>query len=211
MARGWAIELDVRLLEDGTPVVFHDVSLSRLCGIDRPLRTVGRGELDGLRLPGSSGTIPTLDTVLAAVDGAVPLIVELKPQGRSSTALAAAVHASLARYAGPAAALSFDPRIVTWFARTDPTRPRGLNIGALPTALDRIALARPRGMEPHFAGAPVGSLPTPLTMRLRERGTPVLAYTVMTGGEQATAEAHADGMFVELWRRDDPVRFDEDR
>lgn len=203
--RRWTIELDVRLLGDGTPVVFHDATLLRLCGIDRPLRRMARSDLDEVSLP--DGTrIPTLAAALQAVAGAVPVIVECKPQGRRSEALASAVHDTLASVAGPTAVLSFDPRIVSWFARREPGRLRGLNAGALPATVDRLVLGRGRQGQPHFTGFPVAALPSALSTRLRGRGVPVLAYTVRTGAEQVIAEQHADGMFVELWNTVDPVR-----
>jgi glycerophosphoryl diester phosphodiesterase len=207
VARGWAIELDVRLLGDGTPAVVHDGDLRRLTGDERPLRALGREDLRSVALPGDSGPVPTLDEVLDLVAGRVPLVVEMKPQPRG-TLLATAVAAALAGYRGEAAALSFDPRLVGWFARREPGRLRGLNGGAgVPVAgglLDsRVAL---RLARPHFLGFAVERLPAPLPARLREAGTPVLAYTIRTGAQQRVAETHADGMFVEVWGHCDPVR-----
>jgi glycerophosphoryl diester phosphodiesterase len=203
--RGWPIELDVRLLGDGTPVVFHDANLRRLCGIDRSLRTVVADDLRHLRLPGGCGPIPTLPEALAAVAGAVPVIVECKPHGRRGAVLSRVVHEALAGYHGTAAVLSFDPRIVSWFARREPRRPRGVNGGALPIPLDRLFLAQPIPLRPHFVGFRVERLPSPVTARLRQRGLPVLAFTVRTRTQQRIAEQHADGMFLEVWDRVDPV------
>jgi glycerophosphoryl diester phosphodiesterase len=204
--RGWPIELDVRLLGDGTVAVVHDADLRRVAGVQRPLRALGAADLAEVALVGESGVIPTLPQVLDLVAGRVPLIVELKPQPRGSR-LAAAVDAVLSGYRGEAAVLSFDPRLVAWFARRRPGRLRGLNAGAgVPLAgglLDGDTSLR--FARPHFVGFAVERLPAPLTVRIRARGRPVLAYTVRSGAQQRIAEAHADGMFVEVWRTDDPV------
>jgi glycerophosphoryl diester phosphodiesterase len=203
--RGWPIELDVRLIGDGTVAVLHDADLRRVAGDARPLRALGADDLASIALPGGSGPVPTLRQVLDLVAGRVPLVVELKPQSRGAR-LAAAVAAVLDGYQGEAAVLSFDPRLVAWFARRAPDRPRGLNTGgSLPLArlLDRRAPLRVA--RPHFLGHGVQRLPSPLTRRVRAEGLPVIAFTVRTGAEQRLAEAHADGMFVETWRTDDPV------
>lgn len=206
--RGWPIELDVRLLADGSVAVFHDATLRRLLGEERPVRTLSRTDLPSLVLPGHGGTVPTLDETLELVAGRVPVVVECKPLRRGSARLAAAVAALLDDYTGEAAVLSFDPRLPGWFARHSPDRLRGLNMGAGIPLASRLLDGRRAGSyaDPHFVGYPVERLPSPATERLRGGGVPVLAFTVRSGTQQRTARAHADGMFVEAWHREDPVQ-----
>ena len=45
IAHGYAIELDVQLLSDGTVVVFHDESLSRMTGNDGYLKFLTKQDL----------------------------------------------------------------------------------------------------------------------------------------------------------------------
>lgn len=78
MEAGFGIELDVRLSSDGELVVFHDETLSRMCGIDGKVVDYTAEELAGFRLGNSEEGIPTFREVLELVDGAVPLLIEIK-------------------------------------------------------------------------------------------------------------------------------------
>lgn len=46
-----AVELDVRLTKDDRPVVFHDATLERLCGVRRPVSELTWDELAAIRIP----------------------------------------------------------------------------------------------------------------------------------------------------------------
>ncbi|MGW0914845.1 glycerophosphodiester phosphodiesterase [Streptomyces sp. NPDC002784] len=60
-----AVEVDVRLTRDGTPVLLHDESLKRLWELDRPLCSLSADELPGH----TGGGVPTLAEALAVTDG----------------------------------------------------------------------------------------------------------------------------------------------
>ncbi|MEW2167304.1 glycerophosphodiester phosphodiesterase [Streptomyces sp. NPDC007084] len=60
-----AVEIDVRLTRDRTPVLLHDDTLNRLWGHDRPLRSLSSDEVKGL----TDGGVPTLADALGATDG----------------------------------------------------------------------------------------------------------------------------------------------
>ena len=79
MDKGVGIELDIQLSSDGIPMVFHDDSLKRICGIDAKVSDYTADELKKIRLLDSEYTIPTFEEVLLEVDGRVPLLVEFKP------------------------------------------------------------------------------------------------------------------------------------
>ena len=51
--KGYAIELDVQLLADGTVVVFHDDSLSRMTGNDGYIKYLNKEDLKVLKLKGT--------------------------------------------------------------------------------------------------------------------------------------------------------------
>ena len=76
--KGYGIELDVQLSADGIPVVFHDNTLTRMCGVNRRVRELTLAELKALSLGGTEERIPTFQEFLEMVDGRVPLIVEIK-------------------------------------------------------------------------------------------------------------------------------------
>jgi glycerophosphoryl diester phosphodiesterase len=60
-----AVEIDVRLTRDGTPVLLHDATLTRLWEHERPLSALSADELRGL----TGGGVPTLAEALAATGG----------------------------------------------------------------------------------------------------------------------------------------------
>ena len=75
---GYGIELDVQLSADQIPVVFHDATLGRMCGIDRRVNELTFAELRQLSLVNTKEQIPSFQEALALVNGKVPLLVELK-------------------------------------------------------------------------------------------------------------------------------------
>src|SRR3954463_16426091 len=73
------LELDVRPLADGTPVVLHDRTLARTCGDARAVRDLLPADLDALD---PATRPPTLAAVLERYAAATRLLVELKePRG----------------------------------------------------------------------------------------------------------------------------------
>ena len=72
---GYPIELDVRLIADGTVVVFHDNSLSRLTENDGYIKFLNKEDLKYLTLKDSEEKIPTFEEVLNLVNGQVPLLI----------------------------------------------------------------------------------------------------------------------------------------
>ena len=75
---GFGIELDVRLSADGELVVFHDNDLDRVCGKEGRVADYTAAELREMKLAGTNDGIPTFREVLEAIDGAVPLLIEIK-------------------------------------------------------------------------------------------------------------------------------------
>ena len=75
---GFGIELDIHLSKDGEVVVFHDDNLSRMTGKEGKVSDYTREELSKMNLLDSGEGIPTLRQVLDLIDGAVPLLIELK-------------------------------------------------------------------------------------------------------------------------------------
>ncbi len=121
---GVGIELDVQLTADGQVVVFHDYTLTRVCGVDAKLSEMTLEDLREYRLLGSEYTVPTLEEVLQLVDGRVPLLVELK--GESTQAdICPATARLLDEYKGPYCVESFNPMLLRWFKKNRPQVARG--------------------------------------------------------------------------------------
>lgn len=106
--RGYGIELDVRLSKSGELVVFHDETLSRVCGIDGKVSDFTAEELSKIPLSDSSDTVPTLREVLALVGGRVPLLIELK-RGHGEGSVAKRFLEEIKDYSGEYIVESFNP------------------------------------------------------------------------------------------------------
>ena len=126
VARNFAIECDLQPTADGRVVVFHDHVLDRLTEATGPLVTRSLAELKAIRLRDTEARIPTLEELLDAVDGRVPLIIEFKSHWDGDRRLEQAVAPILANYSGPVAVMSFDPASMAAMRRLAPTLPRGL-------------------------------------------------------------------------------------
>lgn len=121
---GLGIEMDVQLSKDGIPVVFHDFTLDRVCGIEGKVCEYTYEELSKLRLCGSEETIPKFEDVLRLVDGKVPLIVEYKVN-KMSAAVCAASDRLLKDYSGVYCMESFHPLALFWYRKNRPDVARG--------------------------------------------------------------------------------------
>lgn len=215
VAAGVAIELDVHAGAGGAVPVFHDPTLERMCGVPGSIAEQDAAALRRLRLAGTAECVPVLADVLDLVGGRVPVLVELKPPTPPATAaaLCAGVRDALAGYAGPVAVMSFDPRLLRWFAAHAPEHPRGQLAGSrrVPDAAAAAdALGLPRWQQlalehlavnlvsrPTFVGYDVRALPHPAPARSRRRGKPLVTGIVRTIEELRTARRHADGFVFE--------------
>ena len=123
--RGYGIELDIHLLNDGNLAVIHDSALKRTTGAEGAVEDLTTEQLAQYRLEGTEETIPTFRQVLDLFAGKAPLIVELKPAGGNHAALCAAACAMLDTYEGLYCLESFDPRCVAWLKKNRPDLIRG--------------------------------------------------------------------------------------
>lgn len=120
----YGIEFDVQLSKDEEPVVFHDFSLKRMCGLDKMVNELTFEELRNLCLNNSNEKIPHLNEVLEIVNGQVPLIVELKLSS-NSTRVCDIVAPILDNYNGTYCIESFNPVAVHWYKKNRPNVVRG--------------------------------------------------------------------------------------
>ena len=121
---GYGIELDVQLTRDRIPVVFHDESLRRVCGVEGNVRDYTFEELQSFRLFHSEERIPLFEDMLALVSGRVPLIVEIKIHENAGE-VCSIVDVLLKNYQGPYCMESFHPLAVKWYRKNRPEVIRG--------------------------------------------------------------------------------------
>lgn len=123
------IELDVHILTDGTALVFHDDTFERMTGYHKDVYISTYSEVANLKLLKSEEKVPTLQDVLALVDGQVPLVIELKCLKHDGR-LEHQVHNLLRSYHGPYSIQSFNPYTLLWFKRYAPAVTRGFLSGS---------------------------------------------------------------------------------
>ena len=114
--KGFGIELDVQLTKDLVPVVFHDFSLKRVCGVDKKVSDLTFAQLQELRLCGSDQKIPSFAQTLELVKGRVPLIIEYKIEALD-TRVCELGDRLLSDYPGTYCMESFNPLGVWWYKR----------------------------------------------------------------------------------------------
>lgn len=122
--KNYGIELDVQLSKDGIPLVFHDSSLKRVCGVDKYLDELTFHELRELNLFNSNERIPSFTEVLELVNGKVPLIIELKTRS-NNISVCPLVAEILDNYKGIYCVESFNPLVVFWYKKNRPHVIRG--------------------------------------------------------------------------------------
>lgn len=208
---GYGIELDVQGSADGVAMVFHDHTLDRMTAHTGPLRAQAAHDLERIGLRGSDATIPRLADVLAAVDGAVPVLIEIKDQSGGNGAgpddLERAVAADLADYAGPVAVMSFNPHAVAAMARLAPDVPRGLVSGAFtpqdwPGLTPRMAetlrdITAYDDVGATFVSHDWRDLDNPRVAALKSAGAAILCWTIKSPEAEATARRIADTITFE--------------
>lgn len=123
---GFGVELDVQYTKDKKIVVFHDDTLTRMCGIDKKISDFTYAELkEKVRLKNTNEIIPLFAEVLNVMDG-LPVICEIKPQfGIKNTDICTEVYECAKNYKGFMCVESFSPFVVWWFKNNAPDVVRG--------------------------------------------------------------------------------------
>lgn len=120
----YGIELDVSITTDDKLVVFHDLSLKRMTGIDKNLVDCSYDELMQYKLLDTDEKIPLFEDVLKVLHKDTPLVVEIKVDGRYIETTKRAVK-MLKEYDGLYNMESFNPIIVKYLKDHEPDIIRG--------------------------------------------------------------------------------------
>ena len=126
VAAGYAIEIDLQPAADGEAMVFHDATLDRLTDGHGRLDTVNSADLRRVNFRNTLDRMLTLGEACDLVGGRSPLLLELKSGFGNDLRLADRVVEILTSYAGPVAAMSFDPYMVIALRTLAPGLPRGI-------------------------------------------------------------------------------------
>lgn len=122
--KGYAIEIDIHVTADDRIVSVHDGTLDRIAGSPLCVEDSTLAQLKELYIGGTQEKIPTLEEVLALVNGQVPLLIELKAD-RKVGRLEQLSYEILKDYKGEFAMQSFNPLSIRWFTKHAPHFIRG--------------------------------------------------------------------------------------
>lgn len=189
IAKGCGIECDLQLSACHTPIVFHDRDGRRLCA--RP-DVVGESDaetISGWTLKGGQEKVPTLAAMLDLVAGRVPILLEMKEEGRNGEAIAAATLAAVKDYDGPVGLMSFSATAIRFLRKVAPDIRRGLVLSGRDTPLRRWD--KMRRARPHFLAVKVGVVHKPWAQKFRENG-PLYSWTARTPKDAAKLARYAD-------------------
>ncbi len=204
-----AIEVDLQLSSDDTPMVFHDFELDRLVDDHGPVRKRSAKNLATLAYRVGSDRIMTLGELFEMVDGRVPLYIELKSDFSGDMALVRAVAPLVNAYKGPAGLMSFDPWMTRASRKLCPHVPCGLVSGTFATSnwdphagnailrfllrhMFTAAIARPS-----FINYDISAISAAAPQSFRRLGLPLLTWTVRTPEQRKAAAKWTDAMVFE--------------
>lgn len=199
--RGLGVECDIQRSRDGCAMLVHDWELERLTGVHGPLADHSAEELAQIAFLDSEHKLARLDDLLPLVDGKVPILIEIKSRrGYDVRRSCRAVASALQGYGGKHAVMSFDPRVCRWFTKHSPETLRGLVMREDALGLTQEAWQRHLTLwfaQPEFIAYHVPDLSNPMVSSLRERGMPVLTWTVDSHDARVHGAAHADALIAE--------------
>jgi len=194
---GFAIELDVQEIADGTIVVFHDETLSRMTGLDGFLRNLTIADLEKITLP-KNQKIPTFDEALKLVNGQVPLLIEIKNHANIG-GFEDKLLSRLSEYQGEFAIESFNPYILLYIRKKNPNillgQLAGFFKGEKLSFFKKFAMKRMilnRKTRPDFIAYEAKTLPNRFVNQYKE--LPLLAWTVRSEEEYLHIVKHSDNV-----------------
>ena len=199
---GYPIELDVHIISDGTIIVFHDDTLSRVTSKDGYVMNLTKDSLCEYKLLNTKYTIPTLDEVLAIVNGQVPLLIEIKNTGKVGE-LESKLLKTLKEYTGEYAIQSFNPLVLEWFKVNAPEIPRGQLASYFKDekisffkkfALKRMIFNKKLSC-PHFISYDARNLPNRHVRKYKK--LPLLAWTVRNQEQYLKVVKYCDNVIFE--------------
>jgi glycerophosphoryl diester phosphodiesterase len=211
VAKGYGIECDLQAAEDGTPMVFHDVTLDRLVAATGSIAAYSPLELARLRYRGQDERILSFAQFLDLVAGRVPSLVEVKRNGKLHPEFLGKVAKLATAYKGPIALMSFDRATVAALGQIAPAIPRGAVIGGR-QLLSGLWVGRSRRRESPAAARLLASAPDGVAfyavntqlvavargwMSRRAHDLPLFTWTVRSPRQRVRAARWADAPIFE--------------
>ena len=198
--KGFPIEIDVRPIDDGTIVVFHDDKITRMTNRDGYVCNLSKSDLNEITLNGSNEHIPLFKDVLDFVAGRVPLLIEIKNEAKVG-ALEHDTLELLKDYKGEFAVQSFNPYSLEYFKKNAPQIVRGQLAGFFEGAdlskIKKFFLKRLRlnkVSSPNFISYEGATLPNKYVTKAN---LPVLAWTARSNADYEQFKPYCDNVIFE--------------
>ena len=193
MDNNFAIELDVRLTNDGKLIVFHDHNLKRLVNKPYIVKNSTYQELKNDII-----NIPTLNDVLKQVKGKVPIIIEIKSERNIKKIVDTTVEV-LSNYKGEYHIKSFDYKIIKYLKKKYPEISRGLLLSSKKDKLKLSLIYKVFIAKPNFISCNKKLLETKQIKSLRKR-MPIIAWTVDTNEENKRIKEYCDNTICDVYK-----------
>jgi glycerophosphoryl diester phosphodiesterase len=176
--------------------------LKRLTGHDGYVKNLKKEDLNNFKLLGTEFYIPTLEEVLTLIGGKVPVLIEIKNEGKVGV-LENNLLNILKNYKGEFAIQSFNPFVLQWFKNNAPEIIRGQlssrfkneNLNFIKKFLLKRMYFNKKISEPHFIAYEAKALPNRFAKKCNN--IPLLAWTVRGQEEYKKVAPYCDNIIYE--------------
>ncbi len=206
--KGYAIEIDVQMLYDGTFVIFHDWTVDRMTTGTGVISHKKIDDISHLRLNKTDQKIPLLREVLQHVHGQVPLLIELKNKAHNRSLYMKNFLTEIQNYQGEYAISSFDPFLLKEHSKYKLPIVRGINFfhykndGLIFGWMKKIAMY---GLwvisrtDPDFYVCHASMLPYCwIAKKARKKQKPLLIWGVKSEKEFTKIESYIDNTICDI-------------
>jgi len=199
----YAIELDVNLTKDNTPIVFHDNIFSRMTDSDGYVNLTEYKDIKNEKLLKSDDVVLTVADAIKLVDGKVPILFNIS--GELPLSVSKHFYEAVKDYTGEFAVESTNPYTLEWFKINAPRVKRGQRSGAFnhrkPEFAKRGQLRKLKLnhiSEPNFVVYRIEDAKKRYFKKLKKNGTPLILGTIRTKKEARKFETFDANQIVYL-------------
>ncbi len=192
----FSIEVDLQPARDGIPVVFHDLSLKRMCTDPRQVRQLNTRQLRDIRIGHSQDHVATLRELLELTNGKVGLVLELKGLVGEDECFVENVAKDLSGYHGPAAIMSFSH----WLVKDARYLAPQLTLGLVAEGDERQYTSHKMiadECDVDFVSYEKDGLPCKFCREIRSSGKPLLCWTVDNAEQMKKSLKYSDQITFE--------------
>jgi len=201
---GFAIELDVQLSADNKIVVFHDTDTFRMTQEKGKIKELDLFQIKKRRLLNSNFEIPTLKEVFDIVDIDTPILIEIKNIGKPGN-LEMLLCSEINEYQGICAVQSFNPFALQFIKYKCPYILRGQLLHDYKESDGKNIFKQfiqnrflhNNLSEPHFISYRIDDLPNDEICSLRNKGMPIIGWTITTEKSFHDAKKYCDNIIFE--------------